>query len=144
MEIRTLKSLEAFAKRFVKTLVGGETIALTGDLGAGKTAFTQALGRALGVRERITSPTFTIMHLHGVGGGKKAISHLAHIDAYRLTDAKAFREIGALDYLGRPDTVAVVEWAEKVKRILPHDTLWIRISVAKDGKTRTLEFGERR
>lgn len=139
IEVRSLAGLEAFAKRFAKGLRGGETVALTGELGAGKTAFVQALGRALGVRERITSPTFTIMHLHGAGLRGKAIRHLAHVDAYRLASAKAFRDIGALDYLGRPDTVSAVEWAERVKRILPHGTVWMRISSA-GGERRIIEI----
>lgn len=126
--VKSLREFEAFVKKFAAGLKGGEVIALSGPLGAGKTTFVQIAGRALGVRERITSPTFTLMHVHAARG-KKQIKLVAHLDAYRLGDAKAFREIGALDYLGRRDTVAFVEWAEKVRRALPRGTRWIKIEL---------------
>ncbi len=142
--------MRAFAERLAASLKGGDVIALMGPLGAGKTAFTQFLGRALGVRERITSPTFTLMHVHGTGGrrsavGGRRIRYLVHIDAYRLAGAKALRAIGALDYLGAPDTVAVVEWAERVRSALPKTARKIRITPRTDGtRVIMMETGKRK
>ncbi|TAL19206.1 tRNA (adenosine(37)-N6)-threonylcarbamoyltransferase complex ATPase subunit type 1 TsaE [Patescibacteria group bacterium] len=150
VRIASLKQLRIFVKNFAKTLRGGEVIALSGPLGAGKTTFAQLLGKALGVGERITSPTFTLMHIHRTrkplpssplakGRGER-LSILVHIDAYRLANARALQNIGALDYLGRPDTVAVVEWAEKVRRVLPRGTRWINFKIKSDGKSRELRI----
>jgi tRNA threonylcarbamoyladenosine biosynthesis protein TsaE len=149
--------MEAFVKRLAKTLRGGEVLALSGPLGAGKTTFTQALGRALGVRERITSPTFTLMHVHGVdvkrSNGRKVGRRrnypttirpddhsprlLVHIDAYRL-NPRDLVAIGALDYLGAPGTVTVVEWAERVRRVLPPGICWIDFLPGSGGKVRRI------
>ncbi|MDP1759964.1 MAG: tRNA (adenosine(37)-N6)-threonylcarbamoyltransferase complex ATPase subunit type 1 TsaE [Candidatus Woesebacteria bacterium] len=135
VRVKNLREFAAFAKNFAAGLKGGEVVALSGPLGAGKTTFVQIVGRALGVRERITSPTFTLMHVHAARGQNK-IKLVAHLDAYRLRGAKAFREIGALDYLGRPDTVAFVEWAEKVRRELPPSARWLDIIPENGGKVR--------
>jgi tRNA threonylcarbamoyladenosine biosynthesis protein TsaE len=141
--IRSLRELRAFAKKFASTLRGGEVIALSGPLGAGKTTFVQYLGQALGVAERITSPTFTLMHVHAAprsGSAKRRIKLLVHLDAYRLGGPRALAAIGALDYLARPDTVAVVEWAEKVRRELPPSARWLDIVPDKNFKTRTIAW----
>ena len=142
--VRSLAGMAAFTRRFAKTLRGGEVLALSGPLGAGKTTFTQMLGKALGVRERITSPTFTLMHVHSVGRrtstvdvGRPRIRLLVHIDAYRL-NPRDLIAIGALDYLGAPGTVAVVEWAERVRRTLPPAVTWIDILPTKNQKSRTV------
>jgi tRNA threonylcarbamoyladenosine biosynthesis protein TsaE len=124
--IRSRRALQDFAKKFAAGLCGGEVIALSGPLGAGKTTLAQFLGKALGVRERITSPTFTLMHLHPTN--RQKIKLLAHLDAYRLGGARDLLAIGALDYLGRPDTVSVIEWGEKVRRALPKKIIWLEIA----------------
>ena len=125
--VRSLGELRRFARAFARTVRGGEVIALSGQLGAGKTTFVRMLGKALSARERITSPTFTLMHLHALRK-RKGPTLLVHIDAYRLRGSSAFVDIGALDYLGRSDTVAVIEWPERVRRALPPQTQWINIA----------------
>ena len=110
MEYRT--SSEAGTKALGEKLAGelqpGTVIAFTGDLGAGKTAFTRGLARGLGVTGRVTSPTFTIVNEYE--GGRLP---LFHFDMYRLESSDELFDIGWEDYLSRGG-VCAVEWSEKV------------------------------
>lgn len=135
-DISTLAKLDAFAKQTVVGFKGGEVLALVGPLGAGKTTFVQYLGKHLGVVERLTSPTFTLMHIHNTK--HSAITHLVHIDAYRLSGPAELEAIGVEDYLGKPGVVSVVEWGEKVETLLPKKTQWLTFATV--GKKRTLSF----
>lgn len=112
------------------SLSGGELIALYGDLGAGKTSLTQGIASGLGVKERVNSPTFTIIKVYKSNKGK--IKHLCHIDAYRLQNSQDLINIGIDDYLYKPDIVTVIEWAEKIKDILPKDVIEIKIDYFKE------------
>jgi len=145
-EIHGEEEMLRFAKEFAKTLKGGDTIGLVGDLGAGKTTFVRGLAKAFGVKERVTSPTFVYMHVHAVGSSKlKAQNsklsdvHLfVHADAYR-GDIHTLREIGILEYLADPKAVVVIEWADKVKELLPDDTVTLQFSHVEGG-VRTVEL----
>ena len=99
----------------------GAVIAFTGDLGAGKTAFTRGLARGLGVRERVTSPTFTIVNEYE--GGRLP---LFHFDMYRLGSADELFDIGWEDYLSRGG-VCAVEWSENIAEALEEDTIRVDI-----------------
>lgn len=119
--------MKRFAVRFAETLRGGDAIALIGDLGAGKTTFVRGLAAAFGVDEsEVSSPTFVYMHVHAVkrrmSNAKSPIGFFVHVDAYR-GDAATMREIGLEEYLGRPDTVTVIEWGGKVAELLPKDAV---------------------
>ena len=96
---------EALGQRLAEQLQPGDMIAYTGDLGAGKTAFTRGLARGLGITERITSPTFTIVNEYQ--GGRLP---LFHFDMYRLGSSDELYEIGWEDYLARGG-VCAVEWS---------------------------------
>lgn len=93
----------AVAERFAAGLKGGDVVLLSGELGAGKTTFTKGIARALGVKEQVTSPTFTIIKEY-----RGAYLHLYHMDLYRLSDDLS--ELGLEEYLGREDGVSVIEW----------------------------------
>lgn len=110
MEYRTGSEAEteAVGEELAHTLTPGTVIAFTGDLGAGKTAFTRGLARGLGINERVTSPTFTIVNEYQ--GGRLP---LFHFDMYRLGSAEELFDIGWEDYLRRGG-VCAVEWSEKV------------------------------
>jgi len=114
--IHDLEELKEYAAGFVATLRGGETIGLVGELGAGKTAFVQEVARALGVESAVTSPTFVLMGFHktGAGAAARGIRTLCHVDAYRLKEESELWGIGFGDYVGKPDTVTFVEWADRV------------------------------
>jgi len=118
----TIKLGESLAHDFV----GGEVLALVGDLGAGKTCLSQGIAKGLGINRTISSPTFVVMKVYNLKD-KPGIKKFCHIDAYRLNSAEDLIAIGALDYLNRADTITVIEWAEKVKDIWPKDTILIDI-----------------
>lgn len=110
MEYRTASEAEteALGETLGRTLSPGAVVAFTGDLGAGKTAFTRGLARGLDIGERVTSPTFTIVNEYE--GGRLP---LFHFDMYRLGSSDELFDIGWEDYLRRGG-VCAVEWSEKV------------------------------
>ena len=112
---------EELGRRLGKVLTPGTVIAYTGDLGAGKTAFTRGLADGLGIPERITSPTFTIVNEYE--GGRMP---LFHFDMYRLGSSDELFDIGWEDYLVRGG-VCAVEWSENVDDVLDEDTIRIDI-----------------
>lgn len=103
---------EALGERLARRLEAGAVVAYTGDLGAGKTAFTRGLARGLGIGERVTSPTFTVVNEYE--GGRLP---LFHFDMYRLGSADELYDIGWEDYLARGG-VCAVEWSEIVRDAL--------------------------
>lgn len=119
-EDETLK----FAEDFVEQLRGGEVIALVGELGVGKTVFVKGLARGFGIKQKIHSPTFLLMKMYKINRRTKKQKHrstikfLCHVDAYRLMGPDELVDVGLLDWLGRPDTVTVIEWADKVPELL--------------------------
>ena len=102
-------------------LAPGSIVAFTGDLGAGKTAFTRGLARGLGVEERVTSPTFTIVNEYE--GGRLP---LFHFDMYRLGSSEELFDIGWEDYLARGG-VCAVEWSEIIDDALEGDVIRVDI-----------------
>lgn len=130
---------EALGQRLAETLQPGDVIAYTGDLGAGKTAFTRGLARGLGITERITSPTFTIVNEY-LGGRLP----LFHFDMYRLGSSEELYEIGWEDYLARGG-VCAVEWSENVREALPPDAVTVTIARCPENdswRSITIEGGE--
>ncbi|MCI7472445.1 MAG: tRNA (adenosine(37)-N6)-threonylcarbamoyltransferase complex ATPase subunit type 1 TsaE [Clostridiales bacterium] len=123
MEITTNSpaETEAAGAALAARLNPGSVIAFTGDLGAGKTAFTRGLARGLGVEERVTSPTFTIVNEYE--GGRLP---LFHFDMYRLGSADELFDIGWEDYLARGG-VCAVEWSENIADALEEDTIRVDI-----------------
>lgn len=130
------KETSAIAQKFAQTLKGGEVIGLIGELGAGKTTFTKAIAKALKINKRLTSPTFVLMKIYKTNNS--SIKNLVHIDAYRLKTAGDLLAIGAEEYLERPDTITIIEWADRIKNILPKKTKLIEITTQE--KNRTIKF----
>ena len=112
---------EALGERLAGRLAPGAVVAFTGDLGAGKTAFTRGLARGLGIAERVTSPTFTVVNEYE--GGRLP---LFHFDMYRLGSSDELFDIGWEDYLSRGG-VCAVEWSENVSDALEEDTIFVKI-----------------
>lgn len=121
------KETQDIGLELAKNLKGGETFALSGNLGTGKTILTKGLARGLGVKKIITSPTFVLMKVYKIERGTGEMENFVHVDAYRLKTEKDLREIGLLDWLSKKDSVVVIEWAEKVKKILPKTATQIKI-----------------
>jgi tRNA threonylcarbamoyladenosine biosynthesis protein TsaE len=116
----------ALAARLAAACPPGTVVALHGDLGAGKTTFTQGFARGLGIEEAVTSPTFTIFTLHR-GGGRT----LVHVDAYRLEHGSQLEDLMIDDFLVAPWWV-VVEWPEKVADWLPATALHLDLTPSPD------------
>jgi tRNA threonylcarbamoyladenosine biosynthesis protein TsaE len=127
-----------FGRRLAGELQAGDVLALTGELGAGKTCFVKGIAAGLGVTQEVTSPTFTLIHEYR--GGRLP---LAHIDLYRLENVGEAVNIGVEDYFGGPPAaggqgVTVIEWAERIEPLLPANTKRIRLSIV-DENTRNIE-----
>ena len=116
-ETQSAAETEALGAKLAEKLRGGEVIAYTGDLGAGKTAFTRGLARGLGITERVTSPTFTIVNEYDSGR-----LPLFHFDMYRLGSSDELYDIGWEDYLSRGG-VCAVEWSEIVDDALEGEVI---------------------
>lgn len=118
-------------------------LALHGDLGAGKTTFTQSLAPLLGVAEYVTSPTFVVMRIYPTSASG-TFSKLVHIDAYRIESLDEIRVIGFADLLRDPTNLICIEWAGKVEDALPKDALYITFTQSDDpadGALRNVTYG---
>lgn len=110
-----------FGLNLGKNLQKGDIIALTGDLGTGKTALTKAIARGIGVKETITSPTFTIVQEYTSGR-----LPLYHFDVYRISDPEEMYELGYEEYFFG-EGVCIIEWADLIEELLPKETKAIRL-----------------
>lgn len=137
-----LPALEREATAFVESLLpkeeGATLVTLSGDLGAGKTAFTQAAARALGVEEPVTSPTFVLAKSYALPEGL-AFRTLLHVDAYRLSGGKDLARIGVTDARTDTGTLIFLEWPEIVADGLPPADVAITLAANDDG-TRTISY----
>lgn len=117
--------------------------ALKGDLGAGKTTFVQGFMRGLGIRRRVTSPTFVIMRRFAVpraAGRPGAFSNVYHIDAYRIKKPDALKILGFQEIIADPRNIILVEWPENVKKFLPKAAIWLAFEHGKTEDSRTIRF----
>lgn len=133
---QSLKETEKIAREFVeKEFVAGKkgalVVGLYGDLGSGKTAFTQSVAKCLGVKETVTSPTFVIEKIYKLKN--KNFDHLIHIDAYRLKSGDELIHLGWEEIAKNPKNIIFIEWPERVAEILPNDIKKIHfIFIAQD------------
>jgi len=111
-------------------------IALTGDLGSGKTTFVQGFVKGLGVRKRIISPTFILMRTYKA----KKKNTLYHLDLYRIESnfEKEIENLGVKDLWKEEKNILIIEWAEKIKNLLPDDTIWIKFEYLSDDKRKII------
>lgn len=114
--------MKALGRRLAEEAEPGMVIALIGDLGTGKTTLTKYIAEALGVTERVTSPTFTIVREYRSGR-----LPLFHFDVYRISDPEDMYEIGYEDYF-YGDGLCVVEWADNIEELIPEEAKVLRIS----------------
>src|SRR3989338_5119449 len=121
-----LSNIPTTAKDLAGKLRGGEVFALIGSLGAGKTTFVKALGKELRVRNRITSPTFTLLHEYqGKMPQSREPLHIYHLDLYRTQNFREVANTGILEVWSMPGTVTLIEWADKITKHLPKQTTTI-------------------
>lgn len=141
-EITTLAELADIAREVLASCVQKETatvIALTGDLGVGKTAFTKEFAKLLGVSHEVTSPTFVIMKSYPIAN-HPFFKTLTHIDAYRIESEDEIRVLGFAELLNDPTQLICIEWPEKIQNSIPADARTISFTFCKDIRTITYEL----
>ena len=112
------KETEEIAREISEKVKSGGIIALFGELGSGKTTFTKGLSKALGIKERVISPTFVLVREHRIKNYESRIRKFYHIDLYRI-DKKDFKNLGLQEILSDKENIVVIEWAEKAEGVLP-------------------------
>ena len=130
LQTNSVAETEAFGEQLGRSASAGMVLGLSGDLGAGKTAFVRGFARGLGYSGRVHSPTFGLIN-HYEGGRLP----LFHLDLYRLNSAEEVRGAGLEEYLDQPDGVSVVEWMERWSENAA--TWWIHLAVV-DEQTREI------
>lgn len=135
IQIASLEDLDRAAKEFLKAIGDATLVAFYAPMGAGKTTFTTAVCKALGVQEdAISSPTFAIVNEYRGGAGQP----IYHFDFYRIVRPEEALDIGLYDYLDSGD-LCLMEWPENIDALLPEETLKVFITVNPDG-SRTLAW----
>lgn len=129
-EVNGVEETWALAREVAAELKAGDVVCLEGDLGAGKTTFTQGLAAAMGVPGRVNSPTFCIVQEHG---------KLVHMDLYRLKDEEDVLAIGWEDYLA-DGAILVVEWPERAGQLIPENALHITFKHTEREESRTISI----
>ena len=135
VQIQNLKDLQIFASVMAQNLKPGNIILLTGELGAGKTTLVKSIGKALKVKEHITSPSFTLIQKYQ---GKYPILHL---DLYRLHSEKEMLNLDLQNFLDKPDSLVFIEWGNKLNSLTPAHSLILDFSIIDD-KKRTIELAD--
>jgi len=131
MSLDSVKNTLEFGERLGHILKGGDVLALTGDLGAGKTLITRGIALGLGITaEQVTSPTFTLIQTYE---GRLPV---IHVDLYRLEDPSAILQLGLEDYF-TPQNIVIIEWADRLLQILPQDYLALHL---EHGDTETTRY----
>ena len=142
---KSAKETQGFGRKIAHNLIehkrGKETViilALTGDLGSGKTTFVQGLAKGLGIKKRVISPTFMLMRKYDISINHQppTINNFYHVDLYRLEEnvEKEAVNLGVKDIWSDPENIVAIEWAEKIKDIIPKDAIWIKFENAGRGK----------
>lgn len=135
LTVGDLSQIDDAAKSFLRETEGNRLIALHAEMGGGKTTFTSALCRALGVNgDAVSSPTFSIVNEYKAGDG----SAIFHFDFYRIEKIEEVLDIGFYDYIDS-GALCIMEWPEKIEEILPEEVLRVDISISPDG-ARILEW----
>lgn len=119
---KSIKETQNFGKGLAKEIKSGGVVCLYGDLGAGKTTLVQGIARGLGIKKRVTSPTFILMRSYG---------RVYHIDLYRLDHA---RDLGLEELWQDPKNILLIEWPEKIEDILPKKHQKIYLKTLSNGR----------
>lgn len=136
--VKTEEETLRLAAEYAQKLTGGEVVLLNGNLGAGKSVFVRGVARALGVRNRITSPTFVLLKVYPIKNEK--IKKLIHVDAYRVSPEDLLA-VGLSEYLNNPDTVVMIEWGEKLTKVLKKQKIKIQtIDIMINQSDRKISF----
>lgn len=132
----SLEEFNALAHGFTTSLSpntsGATVVALSGELGAGKTTFVQEVARALGIAESVTSPTFVIEKVYELSDQR--FKRLIHIDVYRLKDAHELEVLGWVELAADPGNLILIEWPERVPELIPAEAIRLRFEIQDEGR----------
>ena len=122
---KTRKFAEKFARQILKqkTLPQAIIVCLCGELGSGKTTFLQGFARGLGLKEKILSPTFVILKRFKIKDLR--FKNFYHIDCYRIKNPKELLSLGFKEIISNPQNIVAVEWADRIRKIMPKNTIWV-------------------
>lgn len=137
LKIKDLSCIDAAAKEFLKQIGDRNLVAFYAPMGAGKTTFTTAICKALGVKDdAVSSPTFSIVNEYRTASG----GSMFHFDFYRITRIAEALDIGFYDYIDS-GCLCIMEWPENIEEIIPKETLKVHIRVEDDG-SRTVSWAD--
>ena len=138
------EELKHYAGECISSLTPGThaaVITLSGELGAGKTTFTQGIAHTLGVEEVVTSPTFIIEKVYELANQKWL--RFVHIDAYRLKSARELEVLGWKELVADPGNLIVLEWPERVAESIPEHAIRIRFDIENEGRIISIDAQEK-
>jgi len=138
---QTKKIGENLAKKFLRTSKRKAlVVALEGDLGGGKTTFLQGLAKGLGIKKKILSPTFVIMRRFQIPKGKisSQFQYFYHIDCYRIKKSKDILVLGFEEIISDPKNIVGIEWADRIKKILPKDRIFLKFQFVNKNKRKII------
>lgn len=117
LETKSAEETQKLGAEYAGLLRSGGVVLLFGELGSGKTTFTQGFARALGIQHKVISPTFLIMRTYDIA--KDTVGKLYHLDLYRIASEKEIEEIGFTEAMGDKENILIVEWAERLQSLMP-------------------------
>jgi len=121
IETSSAEATKAFGEKIGRSLKPGDIVALTGELGAGKTTLIQGIAKGLNINEHVTSPTFTLINEY------KGTYPFFHLDLYRLDNPAQIEDLGINEYFDNKDGIMVIEWAEKLGKLMPNNAMQIKM-----------------
>lgn len=125
--VKTIDETQDLAVEFAKSLKIGDVVLLNGDLGAGKTTFTQFIFKALGVKGVVNSPTFAVLKTYSSN-----LCELNHFDTYRINSAEAI-ECGFDEVISNNESISFIEWSVNIQELLPKNCINVNITLLDDG-----------
>ena len=130
---QTKKSGEILAQEVIKTKLQKTAflLCLEGSLGGGKTTFLQGFARGLGVKEKVLSPTFVLMRKFQILflNQQAKFQNFYHFDCYRIESPKELLSLGFKEIIKNPQNIVAIEWADKIKKIIPQKSLWLKFEL---------------
>jgi tRNA threonylcarbamoyladenosine biosynthesis protein TsaE len=129
----SVKETKTFAEELSKKIKQGQVVALIGDLGSGKTTFSQGFAKGLGIDQHVGSPTFKLVSEYN-----GSYLDLYHVDCYRLNNFEEFLNLGGENLLLPNNGITLIEWADIIQELLPQETIEIKFSRVKDNPNKRL------
>ena len=134
-----LKETQEIGKNLAEEIKKRRIFIIKGDLGAGKTTLVQGFAKGLGITQKVNSPTFILMNKYPLKKNK----FLYHLDLYRINKKKELESLDIKELINNKNNIVIIEWPEKIKDILPKDTVCIEMKVLEENKRKIIiKYGE--